>query len=278
MLRAIRVAVPVVVVLGSIAACSGAGQPQEDLGSSEQELMRLGLYDQPPTTITTDSGRTDTATTDTAKADTGILVKSFDPIYMDPGTSVGSCAPTRYDITTNLRNCSALAMTTSTGTWSVASIFPGAPAAVRDTHCAATWRGIYPTCAPPNVSALALNCKERKSKRLRSPECAADPTQCNVTATVATVTDAGSPPPSSCDSSYLIMPGGYVGGCDSCGFVSGGMLYISNPYDDVSLRTNVTTAGGGAEQLNVSIPGNTTTAVSVSSSYLDGWVFVWPVW
>jgi hypothetical protein len=72
-----------------------------------------------------------------------------------------------------------------------------------------------------------------------------------------------------------VIPNGYGGGCDSCGAISGGMLYLTNPYGGSALLTNVTTAGG-TQQIALSVPPQTTTAIAVPSTYSSGAVYIWP--
>jgi hypothetical protein len=141
-----------------------------------------------------------------------------------------------------------------------------------------TWTAIAPACAAPDLAALALMCKEDLSKAQRSPECAADPTKCDVTAD-AKPRDTVDPPrdPGTCDPIIAkdgTIPGGYAGGCDSCGIINGGLLYLTNPYGGSTIFTNVSTPTG-TQQINVSIPGNTSTAVPMSG-YPDGPVYIWP--
>jgi len=274
MLRATRVLIPCAVAVASIAACSGANEPSEKTGSTEQELIFGGFTREPVLTTPTDAG-TDTSST----ADTSIKVVA-PTATLDPGSPAAPCAPMRYDVTTSGRTCWDLAKTTPTGTFTVTPIFSSAPAAIRDTRCALTWIGKAGVCGYPDWSALALNCAEQHSMVGRSAACAADPSQCAVSGSLSTVTSPSAPlPRRSCTEwgpEAGIIPNGYGGGCDSCGIIDGGYLYLSNPYGGSALLTNVTTAGGGTTQLSLVVPAQTTTAISVPTTYSSGPIYLWP--
>lgn len=274
MIRAIRLVVPAVAV-ASIAACSGVAEPPEKTGSTEQELLAFATYREPTTTVTTDAG------TDTAKVDTtSKTIAVSGATILENATPSAPCAPQRFDVTVSGRTCWDLAKATPSGTWSVAPIFGDAPAAIRDTRCALTWVAKSPTCAAPDVAALALTCKEVHTLVMRSAACAADPGQCGVSGSITTV-PAGSATAAReewpCEPVKIDggIPGGYVGGCDSCGIITGGMLYLTNPYSSSSILTNVTTTSG-PQQLSVAVPSNTTVAVPVSSTYSSGSLYIWP--
>jgi hypothetical protein len=267
MSRSIRILVPVIVV-----GCSSSDPG--GLGSTEQNLYRSGAFEPSTTTV----GPTDTGVDTGTKSDSGIIIKS--PGTVAVAESSAPCAPVRVDVTTFGRKCWDLAKTTPTGTWNVAPIFSSAPTEIRDTHCALTWLAKSPTCAPPDLSALALNCQERHSATERSAACAADPGQCSTSGSATAVapenikTAKSSTP---CDPIVIDggIPGGYVGGCDSCGIINGGILYLTNPYSSGTILTNVTTVSGNG-QLTVSMPANSSAAISVGPSYIDGPVYVWP--
>jgi hypothetical protein len=267
MSRSIRILVPLLVV-----GCSSSDP--EGLGSAQQNLYRAGSFESSGTTVSADTGVADTST----KADTSIIVKSPDILY--PSLPTAPCAPVRYDIVTTTRTCWDLARTTATGTWTVTPLYSSAPASIRDKHCAATWIAKSPTCALPDIESLGLDCHERYAMAKRSAACAADPSQCTSSGTATTTppdnvkTGKHSSP---CEPIVIDggIPGGYVGGCDSCGIIDGGILYLTNPFDFGTIRTDVTTVTGG-QQLNVSLPPLSSGAIYVGPSYLNGPVYVWP--
>lgn len=274
--RSVRAVLSLSVAVVPFAACSGAPGQQEQLGSSEQELAISGTYfDREPIV---DSGKADTKTTTDSGVTDSSMVNTTTTV-LDPG-ALTPCAPKRYDVTVIGRTCWDLAKKTSTGTWSVAPIFPDAPPEIRDTHCALTWVGHAGTCATPNRAVLGLSCQERHSMVVRSDACAANPAACETTATASVNSGSavqGTMLPWPCletadGGSYY---GGYSGGCDSCGVISGGYLYLTNPYSTSTVLTNVTTAGGGTTQLSLTANSQTTTAIPVSG-YTSGPVYIWP--
>ncbi|MBI2393658.1 MAG: hypothetical protein HYV09_29035 [Deltaproteobacteria bacterium] len=282
--RSVRVILSLSVAVASFAACSGAPEPQEQLGSSEQELAISGTYYEKPAVDsgTTDTKTADTKTTDTASTDTSVVKSTNTTTVLDPGTVLTPCAPQRYDVTVVGRTCWALAQKTSTGVWSVAPIFNDAPAEIRDTHCALTWLGNAGTCASPSWTALGLSCQEKHSIAIRSAACATNPAACETTATSTVNTGSAVQAPMAewkCAEDYDggVPRGGYSGGCDSCGVISGGYLYLTNPYSSSTILTNVTTAGGftTTTQLAVTVPSESTAAIPVSG-YASGPIYIWP--
>lgn len=270
MAHSLRLALPVV-VLGSIAACVGATQEEDPSAGDEQGLART-------TEVAEGSGRTTRPPRDSGVADTS---KPFTPPLAPMTPTLGvlaACAPARYDIRLSSgRTCAAFAKTTATGTWTVAPLFPSAPAAIRDASCAVTWHAIAPTCAAPDLTALALNCQENLSKAERSAACAADPAACTVSSLAQDLGTKETPRvPGSCEPIIIDggIPGGYAGGCDSCGIIHGGLLYLTNPYGKSSIFTNVSTPAG-VQQLNVLIPPFTSTAVNMPG-YPNGPIYIWP--
>lgn len=261
--RSLVLAAPFVLLV----ACGGQS-PDESLSSSEQELKRFGMEGSDPVRVSADSGVADT------KPDTG-LDTSKPPFLVEPLAPLlenfnppPECTRVRYDIRTSPgRTCADLARTTSTGTWSVAPVFGDAPPEIRDTFCAATWLGSSPTCAPPDVGALELTCKERMWMVRRSPACAADPANCSVTATTDSESEVTMPPVRTCEVGSAsdagtdsgVIYGGIIGGCDSCAVSYGGNLFLTNPFYSSTVYTNIWSGGG---YLTVSMPPNTTTQLT----------------
>lgn len=207
------------------------------------------------------------------------------------------CTTTLFDIVASGRTCAAFAKTTTTGTWSAGSSLPGAPAAIRDTHCLLIWT---PTsaCAAPDYAALGMSCVERRTFTAHR-ECASG-TSCAATGEILTTKQsmpAGAEPcPSTSGPVFFAAPppkdppdpppgpdpwdggtpGGYVGGCDACGIVNGGNLYITNPYGATTILVNVTPVGTSTpQQLQIQAPATSTFAYPIGSGYQQTTAFVW---
>src|SRR5207253_2971640 len=128
-----------------------------------------------------------------------------------------------------------------------------APAAIRDTHCLLTWTPAAPACAAPDYVALDLSCVERPTLTLHA-ECPVGescvptgkilaaseemPTYHGACSEFAAKPGGTLPPKDPWDGG--IIPRGYAGGCDACGIISGGNLFIANPYGPTTILVNVT--------------------------------------
>lgn len=206
-----------------------------------------------------------------------------------------NCATSLFDIVASGRTCTAFVKTTATGTWSAGSSLPSAPAAIRDTHCLLTWTPTA-TCAAPDYAALALSCVERRTFTKHS-ECASG-TSCAATAEILTTEKAmpiaaepcpdaagpvflaapppKDPPPTPDPWDGGVIPGGYVGGCDACGIINGGNLYITNPYGPTTILVNVMPVGTSTpQQLQIQAPATSTFAYPIGSGYQQTTAFVW---
>ncbi len=255
--RSIVLAAPFVLLV----ACGGQGST-ESLSESEQGLKRFGTEGEEPVRTPVDSGVRDTGQ-DTG-ADTSLpprLAQPLATVFENSNPPPTSCTRVRYDIRTSPgRTCADLAKTTSSGTWSVAPVFPSAPDAdVRDTFCAVTWIANTPTCALPDFGVLGLTCKEQMWMVRRSTACATDPANCSVTATTGTELDQTKPPVRTCGGDAGVIYGGIIGGCDRCAVSYGGNLFLTNPFGSSTVHTDIWTGGGF---LTVTMPPYSTTELT----------------
>jgi hypothetical protein len=257
--------------VGALVACSGGGlRPEEGLGSSDHALARESLYGGGRgTVVTTDAGTIDASKVFTA----GGNLYDLSPAPPPP------CAPLRWDVVVSGRTCFDLARRTATGLWTVSPLYPDAPAEIRNTHCAVIFTpNASATCAYPNIdSDLGLSCKEMHASAMRSAECAANPAACDTSGAL----DPATPPEAEraeTDCSVVAIDGGSgggsVGGCDSCGTVSGGLAYITNPYSLSSITVGLKTPTG-VTPVTVSGAPHSSFVVPVGSGYTPGSVSVW---
>lgn len=272
----VRLSVPVLVASAAVAACSGTGAPDEDLASSEGALRSFAVSgtgvvsSEPKDAGTADANDSGKGSVISAPIATAATVASPAP------SGPASCALTRIDLVADGRTCWSFAKRTPSGLWTVTSAFPDAPAAVRDTRCALTWIPNAPTCAEPDVGALGLTCHEYRSMAWRSAACAANPAACESSGSAAPRTPTARVYETSCEVVQIDggSGGGYSGGCDSCGVVSGGMLYALNPYGTPSVVTDVW-SGGVLTQLTLSAPPYSSFVVPLSGSTSSGTVPIW---
>ncbi len=255
-------------------ACSGTSPEEEGVGASDQSLVRAETTGTYATAPTSDAGGKD------ASVYGGYPIKSGGVTETAPPPSGPSaCAPVRYDIVLKGRACWELARRTSHGLWTVAPLYPDAPAAIRDTRCAVTFIPDAPACEDEDpASALGLSCGEMHATSRRSAECAANPAQCASSASFDGLNKPSEQlPEPACevpDTGVDTKPGNSVGGCDSCGVVYGGILYVTNPYDDTTLNVGLTTAGTPTPTV-LNVAPYSSFAMPVGSTYATGPVSVW---
>lgn len=193
-----------------------------------------------------------------------------------------ACPPQRWDLVLGAgRKCSDFAGRHGNGTWTAASTIPGAPPSLSETHCALTFVPDAPACLAGSVTdVVTLTCAERHTVTERSALCAANPAECNV----APLAEAGATKPFApedfCTSIIpKILPDGgnvgYAGGCSSCGVVYDNTLYITNPIDQPTIATSVTTSEGIVVPLHFNGVAKTTFAVPLSGNYQPGTVSIW---
>lgn len=147
--------------------------------------------------------------------------------------------------------CRDVESTTSEGTWVARSLFPGAPAAVRDSACSYQWTApqTSETAKPADVQVLSTLKAEHLARELAVATPCEAPLLPAGSASLSAPRDEGGGGASA--------PTG-VSGCDVCARVSGSVVFVILPPDMLDLRTVVvTTVTGKYLSFDVDVPAGT---------------------
>lgn len=194
----------------------------------------------------------------------GPIVPIVGDLYLDPGTPGPRCLPAVLEGNRPNRSCGDLpgaiaagadfVLPAAGGSWRITSLFPNAPAAVRDHACRYTWQAASnSTCATPDQSVLLLETgtPESRGMQKRSPGCVTTSNACP---------SAGLPH----------LPGG--GSCEVCGFVFENRMYAIVPDYWTLFEFEL----GGAPRRTVAASGDQV-IVPLSSSYAPASVTIFHV-